>query len=123
MKKTVLILISLVLIAVLGFFAVTALGSMTVIEGRSLKCGNGAYMIIEESGSPIRYNFNKALGTDVESLADGDRILIISDLINESYPGSTSAYFIYKLEDGDISDIPEETLVSLAELGWYKIAE
>ena len=123
MKKALLAAVSLVLIIVLGFFVVTARNSTTVIEGYSLKCENGSYMIIDERGSPIRYSFDKALGSDVEKLTDGDRILIISDLINESYPGSTSANFILKLEDGEISDIPEATLRSLAELGWYKLTE
>ncbi|MBO7319155.1 MAG: hypothetical protein J6V06_03955 [Clostridia bacterium] len=123
MKKAIIILIILVLVLGVGFFTVTALNSTTVTEGYSLKCENGSYMIIDERGSPIRYSYNKALGTDVEKLTDGDRILIISDLINESYPGSTSARFIFKLEDGEISDIPEATLRSLAELGWYKFTE
>ena len=123
MKKAVIATVSLVLIFVFAFFTFTAMNSTTVLTGYSLKCENGSYMIIEETGSPIRYSFNKAIGTNVEKLTDGDRILIISDLINESYPGSTSAYFILKLEDGDISHIPEETLGSLAELGWYKFTE
>ena len=108
---------------IMGYFTVTALNSTTVIEGYSLKCENDIHMIIDERGSPIRYSYNKALGTDAEKLTDGDRILIISDLINESYPGSTSAYFVYKLEDGDIADIPEDTLASLSDLGWYKFTE
>ncbi len=107
----------------LGFFTVTALDSMTVLTGYSLRCENGSYMIIEENGSPIRYSFDKALGTDVEKLTDGDRILIISDLINESYPGSTSAHLIFKYADGGLEDIPEETLVQLSEMGWYKMEE
>ncbi len=123
MKKAILIFVVSALIIVLGFFAVTARNSTTVIEGYSLKCENGSYMIIDERGSPIRYSFNKSLGTNVEKLTDGDRILIISDLINESYPASTSAHFILKLEDGEFSDIPEATLKSLSELGWYKFTE
>ena len=123
MKKAVILLMILALVFGVGFFAVTALNSTTLTEGYSLKCENGSYMIINERGSPIRYSFDKALGSDVEKLTDGDRILIISDLINESYPGSTSARFILKLEDGKLSDIPEETLRSLAELGWYKLTE
>jgi hypothetical protein len=123
MKKAVLTAVSLILIIVLGFFAITALGSTTVIEGYSLKCENGAYMIIDERGSPIRYSFDKAVGTNADKLTDGDRILIVSDLINESYTASTSAHFILKLEDGEFSDIPEATLKSLSELGWYKFTE
>ena len=121
MKKAILILSILALI-IGGYFTVIALNSTTLIEGHSLKCEN-IYMIIDERGSPIRYSYNKAIGTDAEKLTDGDRILIISDLINESYPGSTSARFILKLEDGELSDIPEATLRSLAELGWYKFTE
>ena len=123
MKKAVIATVSLVLIFVFAFFTFTAMNSTTVLTGYSLKCENGSYMIIEETGSPIRYSFNKAIGTNVEKLTDGDRILIISDLINESYPGSTSAHFILKLEDGYLSHIPEDTLITLAELGWYKFTE
>ena len=94
-----------------------------MLTGHSLNCENDVYMIIDERGSPIRYSYKKAHGTDVEKLTDGDRILIISDLINESYPASTSARFIIKLGDGDISDIPENTLMSFSELGWYKFTE
>lgn len=123
MKKAVIATVSLVLIFVFAFFTFTAMNSTAVLTGYSLKCENGSYMIIEETGSPIRYSFNKAIGTNVEKLTDGDRILIISDLINESYPGSTSAHFILKLEDGYLSHIPEDTLITLAELGWYKFTE
>ena len=123
MKKAVIATVSLVLIFVFAFFTFTAMNSTAVLTGYSLKCENGSYMIIEETGSPIRYSFNKAIGTNVEKLTDGDRILIISDLINESYPGSTSAHFILKLEDGYLSHIPEDTLNTLAELGWYKFTE
>ena len=122
MKKAIIISISLAVIITVVFVAFT-LSSGTVLTGYSLECENDIYMIIDERGSPIRYSHNKALGTDVEKLTNGDRILIISDLINESYPGSTSAHFILKLEDGDISDIPEATLISLSELGWYKFTE
>lgn len=122
MKKVIGLFVVLALI-IGGYFAVIALNSTTLTEGYSLKCENDVYMIINERGSPIRYSFSNAVGTNVENLTDGDRILIISDLINESYPGSTSARFILKLEDGNISDIPEDTLISLSELGWYKFTE
>ena len=123
MKKILISIVAIIAITATAFVVFMSSGSTTVLTGYSLKCENDSYMIIEETGSPTRYSFNKTIGTDVENLTDGDRILIISDLINESYPGSTSAYFILKLEDGDISHIPQETLESLAELGWYKFTE
>ena len=123
MKKIAIVLICSVLILILGFSAIRALDSMTVLTGYSLKCENGAYMIIEETGSPIRYSFNKAIGTNVEKLADGDRILIISDLVNCTYPGSTTAHFVFRYAEGEREDIPEETLIQLSEMGWYKMEE
>lgn len=119
MKKILIAVMMLIVAAVAGFVFFVSFGG-TVVTGYSLRCDNGSYMIIEENGSPIRYSFDKALGTDTESLEQGDKILIISNLINESYPGSTRAHFIFKLSDGDIEDIPAETLSQLSELGWYK---
>ena len=120
MKKALISVMAIILVVVTAFTVFMASGSKSLISGYSLRCSNDTYMIIEETGSPIRYSFSDALGRNVEKLTDGDRILIISDLINESYPGSTRAHFVLKLSDGEISDIPENTLDSLEELGWYK---
>lgn len=120
MKKALISVMAIILVVVTAFTVFMASGSKSLISGYSLRCSNDTYMIIEETGSPIRYSFSNALGRNVEKLTDGDRILIISDLINESYPGSTRAHFVLKLSDGEISDIPENTLDSLEELGWYK---
>lgn len=123
MKKMFISVAVLILVAVAAFVVFMSSGGKSLIIGYSLKCNNDTYMIIEETGSPIRYNFNKAVGTSAEKLDQGDRILIISDLINESYPASTSAYLVFKLSDGDIDDIPAETISSLEELGWYNSEE
>ena len=120
MKKVLISVMAIILVVVTAFTVFMVSGSKSLISGYSLRCSNDTYMIIEETGSPIRYSFSDALGRNVEKLTDGDRILIISDLINESYPGSTRAHFVLKLSDGEISDIPENTLDSLEELGWYK---
>ncbi len=120
MKKALISVMAIILVVVTAFTVFMASGSKSLVSGYSLRCSNDTYMIIEETGSPIRYSFSDALGRNVEKLTDGDRILIISDLINESYPGSTRAHFVLKLSDGEISDIPENTLDSLEELGWYK---
>lgn len=119
MKKLLITVVALTVVGVTAFIIFMS-GGKSVISGYSLRCNNDTYMIIEESGSPIRYSFSKAVGTDMKKLTDGDRILIISDLINESYPGSTRAYFVLKLSEGNKDDIPSDTLLSLEELGWYK---
>lgn len=123
MKKVLISAMVIIVVAVTAFALFMATGSKTLVSGYSLRCSNDTYMIIEEIGSPIHYSFSKAMGANVEKLTDGDRILIISDLINLSYPGSTRAYFVLKLSDGSVENIPEETLLSLQELGWYNPEE
>ena len=123
MKKVLISAMVIIVVAVTAFALFMATGSKTLVSGYSLRCSNDTYMIIEETGSPIHYSFSKAMGTNVEKLTDGDRILIISDLINLSYPGSTRAHFVLKLSDGSVENIPEETLLSLQELGWYNPEE
>ena len=122
MKKLLVTVVALIVIGVTAFIIFMS-GGKSVISGYSLRCDNDIYMIIEENGAPIRYNFSKAVGTNVENLEQGDKIIIISDVVNESYPGSTRAYVVMKIADGDIEDIPEDTLASLEELGWYKAEE
>lgn len=123
MKKVLISAMVIIVVAVTAFALFMATGSKSLVSGYSLRCSNDTYMIIEETGSPIHYSFSKAMGTNVEKLTDGDRILIISDLINLSYPGSTRAHFVLKLSDGSVENIPEETLLSLQELGWYNPEE
>lgn len=123
MKKLLISLVAVAVVVTVAVVGFMSFGSGSMLTGYSLRCDSDTYMIIEETGSPIRYSFSQAVGTNVEKLSDGDRILIISDLVNESYPSSARAYFVLKLSEGDISDIPEETLVSLSELGWYKFTE
>lgn len=123
MTKIISAVVSVFVLIVSAISVFLFSGTKSVLTGYSLKCGNGSYMIIEEDGSPIRYSFNNAKGTDTEKLTDGDRILIISDGIEETYPASTAAHFIFKYAEGSAEDIPEETLSRLAELGWYKLTE
>lgn len=51
-------------------------------------------------------------------LDTGDKIFIVHDGVNETYPGKTGLYFIFKLSDSDISDVPENVITQLQELGW-----
>ena len=62
---------------------------------------------------------NRAVDGFVKLLENGDEVLVLHDGINESYPGQTGAYAIFKLKDGDIDDISAEVLTSLTELGWW----
>jgi hypothetical protein len=51
-------------------------------------------------------------------LTDGDKVLVFHSAIAESYPAQTGVYGIFKLSDGSITDIPDEVLDILTDLGW-----
>lgn len=54
-----------------------------------------------------------------DGLQNGDEIRILTNgVIRESYPGSVETASCTKLRDGELSDIPEDVLNALSELGW-----
>ncbi len=85
--------------------------------GRCLLAENGSYMLIDEN-SPIVMSDRSSDKDMFFGLSTGDKILVVHDGIAESYPGQTGAYFCLRLSKGDISDIPEEVITSLKDLGW-----
>ena len=126
MKKKILIPVCIVL----SILIVLSAASVFVVSRYSLSASRGLYLSAEndtpmmiQMNSPIQLKNltdNKNLFTD---LTDGDEILVIHDGIQESYPGATGVYAVFKLTDGELSDIPENVLVSLSELGWYTIKD
>lgn len=126
MKKKILISLCLILSIVI----ILSVSSVFVISRYSLSASKGLYLSAENNtpmmiqmNSPIKLNNltdNENLFAD---LSDGDEILVIHDGIQESYPGATGIYAVFKLTDGDLRDIPENVLASLNELGWYTIKD
>lgn len=110
----VLLLVVLTVVIVVGVMLHQGRG-LTI--GRCLVAENGSYMLIDEN-SPIVMS-DRSSGKDLFfGLSTGDKILVIHDGIAESYPGQTGAYFCLRLSKGDISNISEEVITSLKELGW-----
>lgn len=49
----------------------------------------------------------------------GDKILVLRNNFTFcTYPGTTRMYKCWRLDGGDLSDIPNEELEKLTELGW-----
>ena len=88
------------------------------LEGYYLLSTNGSHMIVADNQGPCV--MSAADGVSFDTLTDGDRIRVETSDILESYPGQLTAYSIEKLSDGERSDIDEQTLKSLAELGWIE---
>jgi len=88
-----------------------------ISKGRFLMAKDSP-MLICEIGPTVMVN--KSENPDIfASLSDGDLIKVTHTEVRESYPASTDVYKIEKLEEGSITDISEEVLLSLSELGWY----
>lgn len=121
MKKKIFIPLCIVLALVLligGGIVYMNAHSLGLSTGRVLITSHGSYMLIRDN-SPISMGNPRNNSGLFDGLENGDEILVLHDGINESYPGKTGAYAIFKLNDGDIADIPAEVLTSLTELGWW----
>ena len=95
--------------------------SMGFSVGRCLVADNGSYMFID-GNSPIVMSTRRDKKRMFAGLETGDKILLLHDGIQETYPGGTGAYWCMKLEDGTQADIPEQVMEELAELGWTIVA-
>ena len=95
--------------------------SLDFSVGRCSVAENGSYMFID-GNSPIVMSNRKDKEGMFAGLETGDKILLLHDGIQESYPGGTGAYWYMKLEDGTQADIPEQVMEELAELGWTIVA-
>ncbi len=125
MKKKIKIIVCIILIIVLLFVACgcAVLGIMHhknlfPTTGQYLLTDTGANMIINENGSPIKMSNVKGKEGLFDGLTNGDKIVVINDFINETYPASTGVYAVFKLEDGEFEDLPEETIDNLTEMNW-----
>ena len=122
MKKKILIPVCIILSILIVLSAASVFivrrYSLSVSKGLYLSAANNTPMMIQMN-SPIQLRNLTNNENLFDDLTDGDEILVIHDGIQESYPGATGVYTVFKLTDGDLSDIPENVLESLSELGWF----
>lgn len=118
MKKKILLisLLSVVPVLILGILFM-AKNSMGFSTGVCITADNGGYLMVIDH-SPVSIHRVSGKDRSFPDLDTGDKIFVIHDGIAESYPGQTGVYFILKLSDGDINDVPPEIITSLRELGW-----
>ena len=124
MKKKILVAFATVVAVVLFLcaiafvvFGIAAYNGYSISEGQFLITDKGSYMIIMDN-SPIKMKNCSKNEELFDGLTNGDKILIVHGLIEDTYPGGTGVYFCKKLSDGEYKDLPEEVLSNLADLGW-----
>lgn len=111
-----------VILACAGALWYMAAHTLSFSTGRYLAAERGAHMLILDN-SPIKLSSHTLRDDPFAGLESGDRILVLHDGIQESYPGGTAAYAVFRLERGGISDVPKDVLNELAELGWWVSAD
>ena len=77
---------------------------------------DGVAMLIRDN-APIILS-SKHNGDMFSDLDVGDKILVIHDGVEESYPARTCVYAVFKLYDGKVSDVPQKVIDELKDLGW-----
>ncbi len=101
-----------------GFFMLGMKGYVCSV-GRYLETSHGGDVVVLGS-SPVQ--MSNQTGRDLfAGLDTGDKILVIHDGMDTSYPGRTGVYAILKLCDGSVSDIPQAVVDGLTELGWLAV--
>lgn len=108
----VLLGITAVLIGVLLFMG------LSPHTGIYLEADNGSPMIVLDSGSPAvmsNCTGNEAVFSGLET---GDKLFVLVDGFDASYPGTTGVYFVLRIGENRLDEVPQETLDTLAELRW-----
>ncbi len=91
--------------------------SLSFSTGPCIAAGNGSYMIVM-GNSPVVLHPRFDNETVFADLTTGDEIFIIHDGIQETYPGGTGLYYLRKLSDGELTDVPAQVITQLREMGW-----
>lgn len=118
MKKKRMIIGPVIVILIL--FAVALLMLRNNINagiGTCIEAKNGRYLVVLDH-SPVVMSQRSGDESVFSELNTGDKIFIVHDGIDQSYPGQTGLYFILKLSNGSESDVPEEIMTELQEMGW-----
>lgn len=116
-KKYIALILCVVILATLfaGGFIFIKNGN-ALHRGRALISKNGDFIFIDERNSPIV--MGKADEIKFSGITDGDCVMCLYGMVEESYPGRAGTNFCIKLSDGSIEDINADTLNQLYELGW-----
>lgn len=90
-----------------------------ILTGRFLRASDGTPLLICESGPTV---VNSVNGDEdmFADYSDGDKITAVCTLTLTTYPGKTGVYFCFRTKKGSYSDLPENHLSQLKELGWIE---
>lgn len=119
MKKRLILIVTALIILCIIVLGIGFLYNKSFMIGNCILAKNGTYIIVSQETPIVMRNLtsNKDAFSDFET---GDKILVVYDNILTSYPAQTGVYFCMQWGNGDISDISDDTLRVLSELGWIE---
>ena len=92
-------------------------------EGFFLPCTNGSYLLIIDNYGPAQLTPEDGDYSVFSEFSAGDRVKAVHGILLETYPAMTGFFSLEKLSEGDISDIPADTLTNLEEMGWIAVSD
>ena len=116
----VITIVSILVLAIAGAYILVCNG-YDVSTGIYLESKDGTAILICER-TPIVMS-NRTERNLYDNLCIGDKILVIHDGIQESYPAGTGAYAVFKVNSGSAGEIPPSVIAELVELGWIEETE
>jgi hypothetical protein len=122
-RRNIILIIIAAAVLLITLSIILLMNGKEISTGRCVVANNGKILWIDAGGSPVELIDRTWFGLP-ENLKTGDEIwLIHADAIAESYPGQVGTYFCIKTDSGSISDICDDTIASLTELGWLNSDE
>ena len=84
--------------------------------------GDSPFIVFDQGhGEPVIMLSPEGKKGMFSKLQTGDRILIVHNgAMMLSYPAQINVLFCIRLKKGDITDVPEEAMDSLKEMGWNR---
>lgn len=114
--KKVLIILLIFALGIGGIFGFLATRSLGISTGRCLVVDGETVMLVKDSTPIVMHP--RGAGRIPADLSTGDKILVIHNGIQESFPAGTGVYAVVRLESGSMGDVPAEVIEQLKELGW-----
>ena len=115
-KRVIICILAIVIIGIALLMFISS-RSMCFSRGRCLITKNNEYMLVLDN-SP--YCMNTNYKNMFKGLENGDEILVLHGFLFQTYPGETGVYFVRRTADGDITDISDDVLTELAQMGWIE---
>ena len=108
---------TILLLAVISLCGCTSSLPTSLSTGVCLVTTDGTCLLVC-GNSPIVLSNRTGRSDAFADLQTGDRLLVLHDGVQESYPARTGAYAVFRQGCGTVADVPQAVIDQLSQLGW-----